>query len=110
VELAKARSTMDQVSDRVDNLLWAFEEDGEARGETLDMRLGAAQGRLATFIRKVSGDAVQYTMGLVKSPLPEADLESVGEGIALDCHDVEWEVIHTATKPLADRIMSQINL
>jgi glycyl-tRNA synthetase alpha subunit len=52
----------------VDNLLWAFEEDGEARGETLDVRLGAAQGRLATFIRKVSGDAVQYTMGLVKSP------------------------------------------
>jgi hypothetical protein len=34
----------------------------------------------------------------------------VGEGIAFDCPDVEWEVIHTATKPLADRIMSQINL
>jgi hypothetical protein len=110
VELAEAGSTMDQVSDRVDNLLRAFEEDGEARGETLDVRLGVAQGRLATFVCKVSGDTVQYTMGLVNSHLPEADLESVGEGIALDCPDVEWKVVHATTKPLADRIMSQINL
>ena len=48
----------------------------------LGAHLEAAWGRLEGFVKRVTEDAVQYTLGLVKSHLQEANLEPVGDGIA----------------------------
>ena len=61
-------------------------------------------------MKKVAGDAVLYTMGLVKVPLPEVDLEPVGDGVALDYSNEDWEAHHSSVKPLADRIIADLDL
>ena len=54
----------------------------------LAARLEAARGRLEGFVRRVAEDVAQYTLGLVKSHFPEADLELVGDGVAPDTSDL----------------------
>ena len=62
--------------------------DGAATAEDLEARLEAARGRLEGFIRRVAEDAAHYTLGLVKSHFPDADLEPVGDGVAPDTSDL----------------------
>jgi hypothetical protein len=52
----------------------------------------AARACLKVFIKKVAGEVVQFSMALVKSHLPEADLDPVGEGVTPDCIVDEWKV------------------
>ena len=69
-----------------------------------------ARGRQESFAKKVPGDADQYPLGLVKSHLPEGDLEPVGDGIAPECSDEEWEACLSSVKPLAERVVADLNL
>jgi hypothetical protein len=69
----------------------------------------AAQDCLKSFV-KTAGDSVQFAMVLVKSHIPEADLGPVGEDVAPDCIDDEWTAHFDSTKPLADRIMTEIDM
>ena len=64
-------------------VLTAFEPKGAAAAEEL-----VACGRLEVFARKAAEDASQYTLGLVKSYYPEAELEPVGDGTAPDTSDL----------------------
>ena len=59
--------------------------------EGLPERLEASRGRLEGFVKGVTGDAAQYTMGLVKSHFAKADLDLVGDSVPPDCSDEDWE-------------------
>jgi len=109
-QLAEARRLLDCLTDKLHAILAAFEPSGVAMAEDLAARLEAARGRLRTFMKKVAGDAIQYTMGLVKSHLAEADLEPVGDGIPPECSNEEWEAYLASAKPLADRITADLDL
>ena len=108
--LAEARGSLDRLSDKLDAILAAFEPLEVALAEELTTRLDASWERLRSFMKKVAGDAVQYTMGLVRSHLLEADLEPVGDGIPPECSDEEWEAHYATVMPLADRIAAELNL
>ena len=77
-----------RLTGKVNAILAAFEPEGTAAAEKLEALLEAAHGRLEVFARKVAEDASQYTLGLVKSHYPEADLEPVGDGMAPDTSDL----------------------
>ena len=51
---------------------------------------------------------MQHTLGLVKTHLPEADLDLVGDGVPKDCSDVEWEANHAAVLEIAERIVAEL--
>ena len=70
-------------------LLGAFEPEGVAAAESLAERLEASCGRLEACIRGAAKDAVQHTLGLVKTHLPEVDLNPMGDGVPEDCSDAE---------------------
>ena len=89
-------------------LLGAFEPEGVVAAESLSERLEASRGRLEAFIRGATKDAVQHTLGLVKTHLPEADLDPVGDGIPDDCSDAMWEANHAAVLEIAERIMAEL--
>ena len=72
-------------------LLEAFEPEGVAAAESLAERLEASRGQLEACIRGAAKDAVQHTLGLVKTHLPEADLDPMGDGVPEDFSDTEWE-------------------
>ena len=74
-------------------LLGAFEPKGVAVAKSLSERLEVSRGRLKAFIKGAARDAVQHTLGLVKSHLLEADLGLVGDGVPEDCSVVEWEAV-----------------
>ena len=79
-----------------------------AAAESLSERLEASRGRLEAFIRGAAKDAVQHTLGLVKTHLPEADLNPVGDGIPEDCSNAEWEANHAAVLEIAERVMAKL--
>ena len=93
----------------MDAVLAAFEPEGTPAAEELEARLEAARGLLGVFARGVAEDASQYTLGLVKSYYPEADLEPVGDRIAPDCSDEEWEACLSCVKPLAEHVVADLN-
>ena len=70
----------------------------------------AARGRLEGFVRMVAEDAAQYTLGLVKSHFPEADLEPVGDGVAPDTSDLPWSDYLASARPIAERVAADLNL
>ena len=82
--LAAAVTTLGELTGKVSAVLAAFEPEDTAAAGELEARLEAAHGRLGVFARGVAKDAAQYTLGLVKSHFPEADLEPVGDGVAPD--------------------------
>ena len=89
--LAAAVTTLGELTGKVSAVLAAFEPEGTAAAEEeLEARLEVARGLLGVFARGVTEDAAQYTLGLVKSHFPEADLEPVGDGIAPDTSDLAW--------------------
>ena len=51
---------------------------------------------------------MQHTLGLVKSHLPEADLDSVGDGVPEDCSMADWEANHAAVLEIAERIVDEL--
>ena len=69
-----------------------------------------ARGWLEVFARKVAEDASQYTLGLVKSHYPEADLEPVGDGMAPDTSDLAWSDYLTDAHPIVERVAADLNL
>jgi hypothetical protein len=47
-------------------------------------------------------------MGLVKSHLPEADLDPVGGVIPCDCSEADWEANHTSVLEITERIVADL--
>jgi len=106
--VAQGRATLDHLSRPPEALLEAFEPEGMAAAESLAERLEASRGQLEACIRGAAKDAVQHTLGLVKTHLPEADLDPVGDGIPEDCSDPEWEANHVAVLEIAERVMAEL--
>ena len=107
-QAAQGRATLDRLSRPLEALLGAFEPEGVAAAESLSARLEASCDRLEAFVKGAARDAVQHTLGLVKSHLPEADLEPVGDDIPEDCSNADWEVNHTAVLEIAERIVAEL--
>ena len=99
---------LDRLSRPLEALLWAFEPEGMAAAESLAERLEASCDQLEACIRGAAKDAVQHTLGLVKTHLPEADLNPVGDGIPEDCSDAEWEANHATILEIAERIVAEL--
>ena len=95
---------------QVDAVLAAFEPEGAAAADDLKARLEAAHGRLEVFARKVAEDASQYTLGLVKSHYPEADLEPVSDGMAPETSNLAWSDNLIDAWPIAERVAADLNL
>ena len=106
--MAQGRATLDRLSRPLEALLGAFEPEGMAAAESLAERLEASCGRLEACILGAAKDAVQHTLGLVKTHLPEADLDPVGDGVPEDYSDVEWEANHVAVLEIAERIVAEL--
>ena len=45
---------------------------------------------------------------LVKTHLPKADLELVGDGVPEDCSDAEWEANHVAVLEITEWIVAEL--
>ena len=104
----QGRATMDHLSRPLEALLGAFEPEGVVAAESLSERLEASCGRLEAVIKGAARDAVQHTLGLVKSHLPEADLDPVGDDVPADCSEADWEAIHAAVLEVAERIVADL--
>ena len=88
-QAAQGWATLDRLSRPLEALLGAFKPEGVAAAESLSKRLEASRGRLEAFIRGAAKDAVQHTLGLLKTHLPEADLNPVGDGVPENCSEAE---------------------
>ena len=99
---------LDRLSGPLEALLGAFEPEGVAAAESLSERLEASRGRLEAFVKGIARVVVQHTPGLVKSHLPEADLDPVGDGIPEDCSNADWEANHAAVLEIAERIVDEL--
>ena len=51
---------------------------------------------------------MQHILGLVKTHLPEADLDPVGDGIPEDCSDAKREANHAAILEIAERVVAEL--
>ena len=109
-QLAEVLAALGRLASKVDAVLAAFEPEGVAVAEDLEARLEAAHGRLEVFNRKVAEDASQYTLGLVKSHYPEADLEPMGDGMAPDTSDLAFSDYLTSARPIAERVAADLHL
>jgi len=106
--VTEARTMLDRLSGQLDALLGAFEPEGVAAAENLSERLEASSGGLEAFVKGAAGDAVQHTLGLVKSHLPEADLDLVGDGVPHDCTETDWEANHASVLDITKRIVADL--
>ena len=107
-QAAQGQATLDRLSRPLEALLGAFEPEGVAAAKILSERLEVSRGQLEAFIRGATKDAVRHTLGLVKTHLPEADLDPVGDGVPEDCSDAEWEANHTAVLEIAERVVAEL--
>ena len=80
--MSQGRATLDCLSRPLEALLGAFEPECVVATESLAERLEASRGRLEACIRGPAKDDVQHTLGLVKTHLPEADLDPVGDDMS----------------------------
>ena len=106
--MTEAQATLDRLSRQFDALLGAFEPEGVVAAEGLSERLEESRGRLEAFVKGAAGDAVQHTLGLVKSHLPEANLHPVGDDVPEDCSDADWETNHATVLEIAERIVAEL--
>ena len=91
--LAAAVTTLGELTSKVSAVQAAFELKGTAVAavaEELEARLEAARGWLGIFAWGVAEDVAQYTLGLVKSHFPKADLEPVGDAMAPETSGLVW--------------------
>ena len=51
---------------------------------------------------------MQHTLGLVKSHLPEADLDPVGDDVPEDFSNADREANHAAVLEIAERIVAEL--
>ena len=109
-QLAEALAALGRLTGKVDAVLAAFEPEGTPAAEELEARLEAARGRLGVIARGVAEDASQYTLGLVKSHFPEADLEPVGDGMAPETSDLAWADYLADARPIEERVAADLNL
>jgi hypothetical protein len=79
-----------------------------AAAESLAERLEASRDQLEACIRGPAKDAVQHTLGLVKTHLPEADLDPVGDDVPEDCSDREWEANHATVLEITERVVAEL--
>ena len=107
-QVAQNRTTLDRLSRPLEALLGAFEPEAVAAAESLSGRLEASRGRLEAFVKGAARDAVQHTLGLVKTHLPKADLDPVGDGVPEDCSHADWEANHAAVLEIAERIIAEL--
>ena len=107
-QAAQGRATLDRLSRPLEALLGAFEPEGVAAAESLSERLEASRDRLEAFVKGAARNVVQHTLGLVKSHLPEADLDPVGDGVPTDCSEANWEANHAAVLEIAERIVADL--
>ena len=107
-QVAQGRATLDRLSRPLEALLGAFEPEGVAAAESLFERLVASRGWLEAIVKGAARDAVQHTLGLVKSHLPEADLDSVGDIVPADCTEADWEANHASVLDIAERIVADL--
>jgi hypothetical protein len=107
-QVAQGRATLDRLSRLLEALLGDFEPEGVATVVSLDERLEVPRGRLEACIRGAAKDAVQHTLGLVKTHLAEADLDPVGDGVLEDCSDAKWEANHAAVLEIAKRVVAEL--
>ena len=49
-----------------------------------------------------------HTLGLVKSHLPEADLDLVGYDVPADCSEADWEANHASVLKITERIVADL--
>ena len=108
--LAAAFAALGQFTGKVSTVLATFEPEGTAAAEELDARLEAVRGRLGVFDCGVAEDVTQYTLGLVKSHFPEADLEPVGDGMAPETSDLAWADYLANARLIAERVAADLNL
>ena len=106
--VAEGRATLDRLKGPLEVLLGAFEPEGVAAVESLSEWLEASRGRLEAFVKGAARDAVQHTLGLVKSHLPETDLDRVGDDVPEVCSNTDWEANHAAVLEIAERIMAEL--
>ena len=107
-QAAQGRATLDCLSRPLEALLGAFVPEGVAAAESPSERMEASRGRLEAFIRGAAKDAGQHTLGLVKTHLPKADLDPVGDGVPEDCSDAQWEANHAAVLEIAERVVAEL--
>ena len=106
--VAEGRATLDRLSGLLEALLGAFEPEGVAVPESLSERLKASRGGLEAVVKGAARDAMQHTLGLVKSHLPEADVDPVGDGIPGDCSVADWEANYAAVLEIAECIVADL--
>ena len=99
---------LDRLSGQLVSLLGVFEPEGVAAAESLSERLEASCGHLEAVVKGAARDAVQHTLGLVKSHLPEADLDPVGDGVPPDCTEADWEANHASVLKITERIVADL--
>ena len=109
-QLAEALAALGRLTGKVGAVLATFEPEGTAAVEKLEARLEAARGRLEVFSRVVAEDASQYTLGLVKSHYPEADLEQVGDGMASDTSNLAWSDYLADARPITECVAADLHL
>ena len=107
--LLAAVAALGQLTGKVSAVLAAFEPEGTAVAEELDARLEASRGRLGVFARWIAEDAALYTLGLVKSHFPEANLEPMGDGMAPETSDLAWADYLADARPIAERVAADLN-
>ena len=57
---------------------------------------------------QLPGMPCSTSLGLVKSSLPEVDLNPVGDGVPEDYYDADWEANHTIVLEIAERIVAEL--
>ena len=85
-----------------------FEPEGMVAAQGLSERLEASCCRLEAVVKGAARDAMQHTLGLVKSHLPEADVDPVGDGIPGDCSVADWEANYAAVLEIAECIVADL--
>ena len=108
--LAAAVTALGELTGKVSAVLAAFEPEGTAAAEELEVRLETARGQLGVISRVVAEDAAQYTLGLVKSHFPEADLEPMDDGMASETSDLAWADYLADARPFVERVAADLNL
>ena len=106
--MAQGRATLDLLSRPLEALFGAFEPEGVAAADGLSESLEASRGRLEAFVKGAVGDAVQHTLGLVKSHLPEADLDPVGDDVPEDFSNADREANHATVLGITECIVADL--
>ena len=106
--MVEGQTMLDHLSGPLEALLGAFKPEGMVAAESMSERLEASRGRLEAVVKGAARDAVQHTLGLVKSHHPEADLDPVGDGVPTDCSEADWEANHAAVLEIAERVVADL--